>query len=79
MGLGVWKLRIRDKTAWGHGGWLGDFVSLTFYVPDLELSVAYSSSGADISRQEAPGRYLLRAYTNNLPENLSMCYEPSDA
>lgn len=77
MGLGVVKLGIEGQSAWGHGGWLGHFVSRTFYVPEFKLSVAYSSSGANVANQSVPGRHLVRAYINNQPDNISMCFSSS--
>ncbi|MDH3760555.1 MAG: beta-lactamase family protein [Gammaproteobacteria bacterium] len=79
MGLGVAKLGVEGQIAWGHGGWLGPFVSRTFYLPKFELSVAYSSSGAHVSRQSIPGRHLLRAYISNQPDDISRCFDSSGA
>jgi len=75
MGLGVLELRIGWELAWGHGGWLGHFVSRTFYLPKYELSVAYSSSGADVSLQLVPGSQLVRTYIDNKPDDISMCFD----
>jgi hypothetical protein len=73
--LGVWKFRVGTQSAWGHGGWLGHFVSRTFYIPELGLSVSYSSSGAGVSTQPIPGSRLVGAYINNRPDNISMCFD----
>ena len=75
MGLGVWKLKEGGHTAWGHGGWYDPFVSKTFYIPKFKLSVAYASSGADVSEQYYPGMELVVAYINNRPDNVSMCFD----
>jgi len=74
MGLGVWELRVDWELAWGHGGWLGHFVSRTFYLPKYELGIAYSSSGADVSLQSVPGSHLARAYIDHKPDDISMCF-----
>jgi len=79
VGLGVMNLVTGGQQAWGHGGRLGSFLSNMFYIPDFKLSVAYSSSGSDISWQHAPGDYLVRAYANNQPDNISRCFESSGA
>jgi len=51
MGLGVWKYKIDGETAWGHGGKLYPFISRTFYIPELGLSVAYSYSWTEVGGQ----------------------------
>ena len=33
MGMGVKKGLVEGESAWGHGGWLGHFVSAMFYLP----------------------------------------------
>ena len=78
MGLGVMNLVADGQLAWGHSGRLHSFASKMFYIPDFKLSVAYSSfSRADISWQHVPGDYLVRAYNNNRPKNISKCFESS--
>ena len=78
MGMGVKKGLVEGESAWGHGGWLGHFVSMMFYLPKFDLSVAYSSSGADVSTQSAPGSYLVRAYLDSQPGNTPPCLDPAD-
>lgn len=75
MGLGVEKMSMGLHTAWGHGGWAEPFTSKTFYIPEYELSVAYVSSGADISYGYIPGMELVVAYVNNRPDNVSTCFD----
>ncbi len=76
MGMGVWKLSVEGEVAWGHGGWLGDDVlARMFYVPKLRLGVAYSSSGADAFKQHVPGSHLVRAYIDNRPDDISLCFD----
>lgn len=74
MGLGVWKLKVDGKSAWGHGGRLYPFISRTFYMPELGLSVAYSYSWTEIGGQPIPGNHLVRTYIDNRPNNISMCF-----
>ena len=78
MGMGVWELLVEWESAWGHGGWLGPFLAMMFYLPKFDLSVAYSSSGADVSKQSAPGSYLVRAYLDSRPGNTPPCLDPAD-
>lgn len=75
MGLGVWQMRVEDHPVWGHGGLLLPFVARMFYLPEFEISVAYSSSTADASTQYAPGSHLMRAYIDNRPDDISMCFD----
>ena len=75
MGLGVWKFKVDGETAWGHGGLSYSFISRTFYLPELELSVAYSSSRSDVGGQHIPGNHLVKAYISNRPKNISMCFD----
>ncbi|MCP4769463.1 MAG: beta-lactamase family protein [Gammaproteobacteria bacterium] len=77
MGLGVWvwDLGIGSESAWGHGGWLEHFVSRTFYLPKHELSVAYASSGAEVSLASVPGSQLVLAYIDNKPDDISVCFD----
>jgi len=75
MGLGVWDLGLGGVLAWGHGGWLEYFVSRTFYLPKYELSVAYASSGADVSLAPVPGSHLVSTYIDNKPDDISMCFD----
>ena len=74
-GLGVLKLLVEHELAWGHGGVLPPFLSRTLYLPKFEISVAYASSGDDLTRQEVPGNYLVSAYIENLPDDTSMCFK----
>lgn len=74
-GLGVLKLRVRHGLAWGHGGWLPPFLSRTLYLPKFQLSVAYASSGKDVSMQAFPGDHLVSAYIDNQPDSISMCFD----
>lgn len=78
MGMGVWELSVEDEVAWGHGSLLGHFVSAMFYLPKFDLSIAYSSSGEDVSKQSAPGSYLVRAYLDSRPGNTPPCLDPAD-
>ena len=73
MGMGVWELSVEEEVAWGHGGLLGPFLSMMFYLPNLKLSVAYASSRA--YWQEVPGMHLVRAYIDNRPDIISMCFD----
>jgi len=75
MGLGVVKQRVGLQTAWGHRGRLDPFTSKTFYIPKYELSVAYASSGADVSEWYYPDMELIVAYINNRPDDVSMCFD----
>ena len=75
MGLGVWKFKVDGKSAWGHGGRFNPFLSATFYLPELDLSVAYSYSWTEEGGQKIPGNHLVRAYTSNRPKNISMCFD----
>jgi D-alanyl-D-alanine carboxypeptidase len=75
MGLGVIKLRVGEQSAWGHSGRLSHFGSETLYLPKLELSVAYSSSVTDLSQPDFLYLRLVRAYINNRPDNISMCFD----
>lgn len=74
-GLGVVKLRVEHELAWGHGGVLPPFLSRTLYLPEYEISVAYASSGEDVSRQDVPGSYLVSAYIENQPDDISKCFK----
>ncbi len=75
MGLGVWDFGRANESTWGHGGWLEHFVSRTFYLPKYELSVAYASSGADVSLASVPSRQLVSTYIDNKPDDISMCFD----
>lgn len=75
MGLGVIKLRVGEQSAWGHSGRLIHFDSETLYLPKLKLSVAYSSSEADRSQPDFLYLRLVRAFINNQPDNISMCFD----
>ena len=46
-----------------------------FYLLELKLSVAYSYSWTDLGRQSRPGSHLLNTYLENLPQDLSACFE----
>ncbi len=59
----------------GHGGRLYPFKSRTFYLPELGLSVAYSYSWTEEGGQKIPGNHLVRAYIDNRPNNISMCFD----
>ena len=58
-----------------HGGSLEHFVSRTFCLPKYELSVAYASSGADVSMAPVPSSQLVRTYIDNKPDDISMCFD----
>ncbi len=75
MGMGVWKLLVEREPAWGHGGWLGHFRAMTFYLPKFELSVAYASSGARNLKQRVSVSHLVRAYIDNRPDDISVCFD----
>lgn len=74
MGLGVQKLSAGAQPAWGHTGWINSFYSKTFYIPKLQLSVAYVFSEPDASIQDFAGIDLVLAYLNNQPDNISKCF-----
>ena len=78
MGMGVWEFATDGEVSWGHGGWIDDYVSKMFYLPRLELGVAYSSSRADASTQSFPGDILVRAYIDNRPKDISVCFDSPD-
>ncbi len=73
MGLGVWKLDGKKFTAWGHGGRFRPFLSATFYIPELDLSIAYSFNWSASGEQFLPGKQLVDTYLENLPQDISMC------
>lgn len=75
MGLGVWEIKVDGSPAWGHGGSLYPFLSQTFYLPEQRLSVAYSFNWSDTGAQPLPGRHLVRAYLENQPDNITMCFD----
>ena len=76
MGLGVMKLWVGGKAAWGHGGELYKFKSQAYYVPELNLSVAYSYVASDYEDwRPIPGGYLLRAFIDHRPDDISMCFD----
>jgi hypothetical protein len=74
MGLGVLKLKVEGETAWGHGGRLYPFMSRTFYIPELGLSVAYSYSWTEVGGQPIPGNPI-ETYISNRPNDISMCFD----
>ncbi len=78
MGMGVWKLLVEQEAAWGHGGLSRPFLSRMFYLPKFDFSVAYSSSGDNVSKQSIPGKYLVRAYLDSRSENTPPCLDPAD-
>ncbi len=75
MGLGVWKFEKDGNIAWGHGGRFKPFLSVAFYSPELDLSVASSFSWSDGSGQFIPVNYLVRTYIENQPQDISMCFD----
>ena len=75
MGLGVWKYEKDGKIAWFHGGRFHPFLSATFYMPELDLSVAYSFSWLDGDVQMIPFDNLVRTYIENQPRDISMCFD----
>jgi len=75
MGLGVWKLEKDAKIAWGHGGRFKPFLSATFYIPELNLSVAHSFNWSDGASQLFPFNQLVRTYIENRPNDISMCFD----
>ncbi len=75
MGLGVWKFERGGKIAWGHGGKFNTFLSATFYVPELNLSVAHSFNWSDGGGQLIPVNHIVRTYIENRPNNISMCFD----
>ena len=75
VGLGVWKLRVEHELAWGHGGLLPPFLSRLLYLPKFELGVAYASSGEYVTKQAVPGDLLVRAYIDNRPDSIAMCFD----
>ena len=75
VGLGVWKQRVGEYTVWGHDGLLFPFVSSTYYVPELGLSVAYSAIAPDWSQPDFLYQSLVRAYLGNQPRDISACFD----
>jgi len=73
IGLGLFKQRVGEYTVWGHEGWAPPFVSSSFYVPKLNLSVAYSTIEPDFSQPDFLYRSLMRTYIDNQPNNVSLC------
>ena len=74
MGLGVWKLGGEALTAWGHGGRYIPFLSATYFIPELDISVAHSFI-ADAGEQFLPGKLLIDTYLENQPADISMCFD----
>ena len=74
MGLGVWKLEGENFVAWGHGGRFKPFLSATYYIPELGISVAHSFI-ADGGEQTLPGKFLIDTYLENRPLNISACFD----
>ena len=72
-GLGLFKQRIGAFIAWGHEGWAPPFVSSSFYVPELNLSVAYSTIEPDFSQPDFLYQSLVRTYIDNQPNSVSLC------
>ena len=75
-GFGVVKLRVEHELAWGHTGWLPPFTAKAMYLPKYGFSVAYASSGGNISKLSVPGDLLVSKYLDNLPDDISMCFDP---
>ncbi len=75
MGLGVWKFERDGKIRWWHGGGFNPFLSATFYMPEFDLSVAYSFNWPEEGGQLIPGNHLVRTYIENRPNNISMCFD----
>ncbi len=75
MGLGVWKFEKDGKIAWGHGGRFKPFLSATFYIPEFNLSIAHSFNWSDGAGHLLPFNYLVRAYIENRPNDISMCFD----
>ncbi len=75
MGLGVWQYEVVSEPAWGHGGWIENFLSQTFYIPKYDLSVAHASTGIDESLVRVPGSLLVSAYIDNKPDDISICFD----
>ena len=75
MGLGVLSLIEEGQIAWGHGGFIRPFSSKMFYIPELNLSVAYSSSGLPDVEHQVPGGRLVSAYIDHRPDDISMCFD----
>ena len=74
MGLGVWKLEGEKFVAWGHGGRYRPFLSATYYIPELGISVAHSFI-ADGGEQTLPGKFLIDTYLENQPIDISVCFD----
>ena len=74
MGLGVWKLEGKKFIAWGHGGSFEPFLSATYYIPELRISVAHSFI-ADRGEQLLPGTFLVNTYLENQPPDISVCFD----
>ena len=75
MGLGVWKFERDGKIGWWHGGGFNPFLSATFYMPEFDLSVAYSFNWPKEGGQLIPGNNLVQTYIENRPNNISMCFD----
>lgn len=75
-GSGVIKLRAYHELAWGHTGWLPPFTAKAMYLPEFNFSVAYASSGGDVSKLSVPGDLLVSKFLDNQPESISMCFDP---
>lgn len=74
MGLGVWKLGGEKFVAWGHGGRFKPFLSATYYIPELGISVAHSFI-ADSGEQILPGNFLIDSYLGNQPPDILACFD----
>ena len=74
MGLGVWKLAGKKFVAWGHGGRYKPFLSATYHIPELGISVAHSFI-ADAGEQTLPGQLLIDAYLKDRPQDISVCFD----
>ena len=71
MGLGVWKLVGKKFVAWGHGGRYRPFLSATYHIPELGISVAHSFI-ADAGEQTLPGKFLIDTYLENQPPDIGV-------
>ena len=73
IGLGVFKERVGEFVVWGHNGWALPYVSASFYVPELNLSVAYSVIDPDRSEPDVLYQSLVRTYIQHQQGKASLC------
>jgi D-alanyl-D-alanine carboxypeptidase len=57
FGLGIYKVELHGKEAWGHTGSIDEFRSRVYYFPDEKLSLAFTCNGYE---------YGLKTFTLNV-------------